>query len=230
MASIQPTKEIRRATPQDFPELQKLWWRAQLDSEVLEPRITDFQVVVEKGRIIAALGLQNAARQGKVYGEAIDEPARAEELRALLWPRIQTWSKNLGLWRLWTPLTGDFWTNNGFQPHDQATQPPPELNIDQTALLVLQLGPEPSRAAAAIGEIGLMEIASRERRTKFLAQKKMIAIYALIAFVITRLFLWSVIFHKHPRPLPKPPAFEHKVNTNNPPPNHDPDAPNMIKA
>lgn len=229
MASAQPTKDVRRATPQDFPELEKLWWRAQLDSEALEPRTTEFQVVVENGRIIGALGLQSAARQGKIYGEAVDDPARAEELRAILWQRIHTWAKNLGLWRLWTGLGGAFWANQGFQPHDASAQIPPEFSIEPTAFLVLQLGPEPSRAAAAIGEMGMIEVASRAQRTKFLTRTKVVALYLPLAmFLITRLFFWSVIFHKHPKPLPKPPAF--KVHTNQPPPKSEPESPNTIKA
>ena len=230
MASTQ--REIRRATPQDFPELQKLWWRAQFDSEALEPRITDFQIIVENGRIIAALGLQTAARQGKVYAEAIDEPDRTDELRALLWARIQTWAKNLGLWRLWTPLTGPCWTNNGFQPHDPNAQIPAELNTDQTAFLVLQLGPEPSRAADAIGEMGMMEVAVRARRTNFLTQRKMLALYVPLGAVIVRLIFVTIFFHNPPppRPLPKPPVLERKTGTNAPPKTPEPDAPNTIKA
>lgn len=229
MASTQP-REIRRATPEDFLELQKLWWRAQLDSEVLEPRITEFQIVIERGRIIAALGLQTAARQGKVYGEAIDEPDRADELRALLWSRVQTWANNLGLWRLWTSLNGSFWTNNGFQPQDATIQIPAELSGDQAPLLVLQLGPEPSRAAAALGEMGLMEIASRKRRMDFLTRKRMLVLYAPLVAVIVKLIIASIFSSTAPRPVPKPSELEHKADTNKPPEQKQPDDPSTIKA
>jgi N-acetylglutamate synthase-like GNAT family acetyltransferase len=201
-------REVRRATIQDVPQLLKLWWQDYPDSKSMGPRFAEFQVVVENGQIIATLGLHVADRQGKIYGEALVDPRRTDEMRALLWPRFQTLIKNFGLFRLWTALPGAFWTNNGFQPADPKVEIPTEFSIAQTPNLMLQLGPEPPKSAKAMGELAMAQEASRGRGKDFLAKAKAFALIAPpvmgLCFFAFRLVIISKVRVPHPQVYAKP--------------------------
>ncbi|MCX6904373.1 MAG: hypothetical protein NTW03_13020, partial [Verrucomicrobia bacterium] len=95
--------QVRRATVEDLPQLRPLWQAADLPVEGLEKRFTEFQVAqTDQGEIVAAIGLQISEGQGRLHSEAIGWFDSADQLRAQIWPRLQSVARNQGLSRLWT--------------------------------------------------------------------------------------------------------------------------------
>jgi len=109
----------RRATLDDLPALTALWQAVHLPSEELTRRITEFQVAeVADGKIVGAVGLQVAERQGRIHSEAFLDSALSDSLRPMLWDRIQTVARNHGLLRLWTQEQAPFWGRCGLVSAD----------------------------------------------------------------------------------------------------------------
>ena len=109
----------RRATLDDIAALAALWQAMHLPSEELTRRITEFQVAEgADGKIVGAVGLQVAERQGRVHSEAFLDSALSDSLRPMLWDRIQTVARNHGLLRLWTQEKAPFWNRCGLVSAD----------------------------------------------------------------------------------------------------------------
>ena len=88
-------------------------------AEDLARRVTEFQVAEgPEGKILGAVGLQIAERQGLIHSEAFSDFALAEQLRPLLWDRLHAVATNHGLLRLWTQEQAPFWNHCGLQRAD----------------------------------------------------------------------------------------------------------------
>jgi N-acetylglutamate synthase-like GNAT family acetyltransferase len=110
-------QDVRRATLDDLPQLMDLWRLEKLPAEVLERRFTEFQVVADPaGKILGAVGLQIADKQGRLHSELFPRYELADQLRPLLWERHKKVAQNHGLTRVWTQLTAPFWQTGDF--HD----------------------------------------------------------------------------------------------------------------
>ena len=112
-----PRLTTRRATVEDLPQLISLWKLEQLPTDVLEKRFTEFQVVSDDtGQVLAAIGIQISGAQGLLHAEAIARPEMGNELRQLLWKRLQVIIQNHALEKLWTENDVAFWREAGFEP------------------------------------------------------------------------------------------------------------------
>ena len=110
-----PLYTTRRATVEDLPQLIPLWRLEQLSAPSLEKRFTEFQVVSDDaGQVLAAIGFQVSGSDGWLHSESIARPENADQLRELLWNRLQVIIHNFALERLWTQLDFPFWRNKGF--------------------------------------------------------------------------------------------------------------------
>jgi len=110
---------VRRATLDDLTPLAALWQTMHLAHEELGKRVTEFQVAEDpEGKLLGAVGLQLAERQGRVHSEAFFDFAHADQLRPLLWERVQAVARNHGLLRLWTREQAPFWNHCGLQKAD----------------------------------------------------------------------------------------------------------------
>src|SRR5690242_10343011 len=79
---------IRRATLDDISALMALWQSMHLPAGELSKRVTEFQIAEStEAKLLGAVGLQMAERQGRVHSEAFSDFALAEQLRPLLWDR-----------------------------------------------------------------------------------------------------------------------------------------------
>lgn len=108
--------ESRRATIEDLPQLTVLWELERLPSDDLERRFTEFQVVLDEGgEVVGAVGLQIVRNHGLLHGESIGRPEIGDEVRELLWRRIQMVARNHSLDRIWTKLNAPFWRKTGFK-------------------------------------------------------------------------------------------------------------------
>lgn len=110
---MDPTSlSARRATIDDLPGLQSLWIEAGQPWEELEKFLAEFQVVAdESGALVAAIGLVVEGTEGLLHTETVAVAAAEldDELRALLWRRLQIVARNLGVVRLWTAEEAPFW-------------------------------------------------------------------------------------------------------------------------
>ena len=120
---------VRRATLDDIGQLTALWQSMQLPAEDLARRVTEFQVAESAdGKVLGAVGLQIAERQGLVHSEAFSDFALAEYLRPLLWDRLHSVATNHGLLRVWTQEQAPFWNHCGLLKADaEALQKLPAL-------------------------------------------------------------------------------------------------------
>jgi N-acetylglutamate synthase-like GNAT family acetyltransferase len=111
-----PVYRARRAHLDDLPALKALWETMRLPAADLEKHLTDFQVVHDSHQqIVGAVGFQMAQRHGRIHSEAFSDFGITDQVRPLLWTRIQTLSTNHGIYRVWTQERVPFWIQNGFQ-------------------------------------------------------------------------------------------------------------------
>lgn len=109
--------QVRRANLEDLDSLRTQWAAAHLPAQDLERRLTEFQVVQDaNGNVVGSIGFTMHQRYGLIHSETYANPADAEQLRPLIWTRINSLVLNHGINRLWTPERSAFWPNNGFQP------------------------------------------------------------------------------------------------------------------
>ncbi len=120
---------VRRATLDDLGHLTAMWQPMQFPVDDLAKRVTEFQVAESPdGKVLGAVGLQIAERQGLVHSEAFSDFALAEHLRPLLWDRVHAVATNHGLLRVWTREQAPFWNHCGLLQADaEALQKLPAL-------------------------------------------------------------------------------------------------------
>ena len=115
-----PKYRVRRATLDDIGQLTAMWESMYYPTEELARRVTEFQVAEGlDGKLLGALGLQIAERQGRVHSEAFSDFALSEQLRPLLWDRVHAMATNQGLLRVWTQEQAPFWNHCGLAKPDQ---------------------------------------------------------------------------------------------------------------
>ena len=111
---------MRRATLEDIGALTDLWKSMRFPAEDLSRRVTEFQVAESAdGKLLGALGMQMAEKQGRIHSEGFTDFSLAEQLRPLLWERIQSLATNHGLLRLWTKEDAPFWNRCGLVKADE---------------------------------------------------------------------------------------------------------------
>jgi N-acetylglutamate synthase-like GNAT family acetyltransferase len=136
---------VRRATVDDIEDLRKLWQQAGLSAEKLEPRLTEFQLVLSTtGEIVGAIGLHVEGKQGKLHSEAFIHPEHEDDFRPALWERVKIVAHNHGLVRLWTQELAPFYHHVGFQDVDDAlrAQLPTRFGDPHSQWSVIQLRDE----------------------------------------------------------------------------------------
>ena len=107
---------VRRATLDDIGPLTAMWESMHYPAPELARRVTEFQVAEgADGKVLGAVGLQMAERQGLIHSEAFSDFALAEQLRPLLWDRVHAVATNHGLLRIWTQERAPFWNHCGLQ-------------------------------------------------------------------------------------------------------------------
>jgi hypothetical protein len=105
---------VRRATLDDISQLTAIWKSMGFPADELAKRVTEFQVAEgAEGKVLGAVGLQIAQRQGRVHSEGFSDFALADQLRPLLWDRAHAVATNHGLFRLWTQEQAPFWSHCG---------------------------------------------------------------------------------------------------------------------
>ena len=85
----------------------------------LGKRVTEFQVAeTADGKLVGAVGVQMAEKQGRIHSEGLTDFSLADQLRPLLWERVHAVATNHGLLRLWTQEQAPFWNHCGLVKAD----------------------------------------------------------------------------------------------------------------
>ena len=113
-----PNAQVRRATIDDLQQLAQLWEEEHLPKETLEKRFKEFQLATgEDGQILGAIGLEISGLEGHLHSEAFAHPEHADDLRNLLWDRLQIQAQNHGLVRIWSRLAASLPSPGRDNPH-----------------------------------------------------------------------------------------------------------------
>jgi N-acetylglutamate synthase-like GNAT family acetyltransferase len=189
------TYRVRRATTDDVSQLNSLWKSAQLPAVELEKRFTEFQVAESvDGKIVGTIGLQIANSEGKIHSEAYTDFALTDQLRPLLWERLQSVANNHGLFRVWTDEPAPFWKKDcGFveASADVMAKIPALFSVDKKNWLVLQLKEDRAAPNSLEAEFARLRADEQERNEKLHQQAR---VFRGIAWGLAGLlFIFTII-------------------------------------
>ena len=191
-----PQYRARRATVEDLPQLISLWQLEQLPAASLEKRFKEFQVVSDAaGQVVGTIGLQVNGGQGVLHGESVAKPEMADQVRELLWVRVQAMIHNHALERLWTPNSTPFWRTKGFAPASAAEMEtlPAEFRENGNHWHVLTLR-TPDANAAIEREFALIQALQQEEKAKMQATVAWMKRAAFAALFLLMLIAAGAIF------------------------------------
>jgi len=179
---------VRRATLDDIGQLTEIWKAMRYPVEDLSKRITEFQVAENtEGKIDGALGLEIAQRQGRIHSEGFSDFSLADQLRPLLWERINVVATNHGLLRLWTQEQAPFWNRCGLVKPDVETMEklPAVWRTLPPAWQTLKLKDDVESLISLDKEFALFMESEKQRTQKAFQQARILKLLAtLIAFAL----------------------------------------------
>jgi hypothetical protein len=188
---------VRRATLDDMRDLTALWESMGFAIEDLAKRVTEFQVVESaEGRVIGAVGMQIAERQGLIHSEAFTDFALADPLRPLLWERIQSLAHNHGLHRLWTREAAPFWHQCGLErPEPELLEKLPAMWRGHTSgWLTIKLKEDIEAVLSADKEFAQFMQSERQRTERALQQARVLKQVATVIAVILLILVLGAAF------------------------------------
>lgn len=202
--SPNPAYQLRRATLEDLPQLNKLWQEAHLSPTELDKRFTEFQLAIDaRGQIAAALGLHINKLHGQIHSEAFADPNLAAEIRPLLWQRILTVAKNNGIVRLWTLPTAKFYREQGMTDIDDTIRArlPEGFGSPMADWITLKLKEENQSAISLEKEFEIFAQAQRDESERLLSQAKAFRVFAygLLVLALGALGLLAVFLTRMKR-------------------------------
>ena len=196
---------VRRATLDDIGQLTALWESMYYPTEALARRVTEFQVAEGlDGKVLGALGLQIAERQGRVHSEAFSDFALAEHLRPLLWDRVHAVATNHGLLRVWTQEQAPFWNHCGLLKADaEALAKLPALwRGSSSAWLTLKLRDDVETVMSLDKEFAAFMQSEKQRTERVFRHARALKTFAtVIAFaLLIAVVAWAVsLFLRNPQ-------------------------------
>ena len=189
---------VRRATLDDIGPLTALWESMRFPAEALAKRVTEFQVAESgEGRLLGATGLQIAERQGLIHSEAFTDFALADQLRPLLWERLQAVAANHGLHRVWTQETAPFWHHCGLQRPEPETleKLPAAWRGHTTGWLSLKLKEDIEAVVLLDKEFALFVQSERQRTERAFQRARILKqIATLIALALLIMVLGGAVW------------------------------------
>jgi len=173
-------------------------------AEDLARRITEFQVAEgERAVVLGAIGLQIADRQGFIHSEGFTDFALADQLRPLLWERLQAVATNHGLLRLWTLEQAPFWAHSGLlKPDAEALQKLPAAWSNPSSVwLTLKLKDDLAEVISVDKEFTLFMESEKRRTERAFQQARLLKLVAtLIAAAVLLVVVGGafVLLRKNP--------------------------------
>ena len=182
-----------------------MWESMYYPTEELARRVTEFQVAEgPDGKVLGALGLQIAERQGRVHSEAFSDFALSEQLRPLLWDRVHAVATNQGLLRVWTQEQAPFWNHCGLAKPDQEAleKLPAAWRGSSSDWRALKLRDDVETVISADKEFAVFMQSEKQRTEQIFQRARMmkniatVLAFALLAVVI----VWGVrMFLRNPQ-------------------------------
>jgi N-acetylglutamate synthase-like GNAT family acetyltransferase len=195
---------VRRATLDDIGQLTAIWESMQYPTQALARRVTEFQVATDPdGKVLGALGLQIAERQGRVHSEAFGDFALAEHLRPLLWDRVHAVATNQGLLRVWTQEQAPFWNHCGLVKADAEAleKLPAPWRVPSPAWLTLKLKDDVEAVLSLDKEFALFMQSEKQRTEQVFQQARAFKTFAMLVAValLIAVAVWGVsLFLRNP--------------------------------
>jgi hypothetical protein len=171
----------------------------------LAKRITEFQVAAEDdGKVLGAVGLQIAEKQGRIHSEAFADFSLAENLRPELWERLQAVGTNNGLLRLWTQEKAPFWNRCGLTKPDEETlqKLPAVWRGLPEPWMTLKLREDVQEVISADKEFALFMESERQRTAKTFQQARALKFVATVVAIIVLIFVMVgafLVLRKNPQ-------------------------------
>ena len=183
----------------DLPQLRQLWLEYQFPVHDLEKRFTEFKVATsETGDLLGGLGLQICGHHANLHSEAFTRPELEDELRQLIWERLQVVAVNRGIVRFWTQETAPFWIHYaGFKELGNGERPglPPSWADAHTRWLTLALREEPEPTTVIAQQLDWFKAQQQESMKRVLFQAKVVrgaatfmAFMVFVALVLAGLY------------------------------------------
>ena len=172
--------------------------------EELAKRVTEFQIAEgPDGKLLGAVGLQIAQRQGRVHREAFTDFSLSEQLRPLLWERVHAVAMNHGLLRLWTQEQAPFWSHCGLLPPDAAAleKLPEAWRTPGANWLTLKLKEELESVISLDKEFALFMESEKQRTERAFQHARLLKFFAtLLAVAVLVLVLAGafILFRRNP--------------------------------
>jgi N-acetylglutamate synthase-like GNAT family acetyltransferase len=199
-----PKSRVRRATLEDLGSLTALWKTMDFDTSELARRVTEFQLAEDgDGKLLGAVGLQIANKQGLLHSEAFNDFSLADILRPLIWERLHSVAVNHGLLRLWTREQAPFWNQCGLQHADEALleKLPKAWNNSSAKWLTLKLKDDIETLISVDKEFALFMESEKQKTQRALAQAKVLKFIAtLLALALFGVVMAGAVyvFKKNP--------------------------------
>jgi len=178
---------VRRATLDDLPQLTDLWAAMRFPQEELSKRVTEFQIAEgAEGKVHGAIGLQIAERQGRVHSEAFGDFALAEQLRPLLWDRLQSIARNHGLVRIWTQEKAPFWNHCGLLSADEDAREklPMVWRNERSDWLTLKLREDLETVMSLDKEFAMFMESEKQRTARAFQHARLLKLVAIFIAVV----------------------------------------------
>ncbi len=172
----------------------------QYPVESLSKRVTEFQVAENAdGKVLGALGLQIAERQGLIHSEVFADFSLADQLRPLLWDRAHAVATNHGLLRIWTQEQAPFWNHCGLlRAEPEVLEKLPALWRGPSASwLTLKLKDDVETALSLDKEFALFMQSEKQRTEQVFRQartlKTVVTVGALLLMIAVAAWLVSLL-------------------------------------
>jgi hypothetical protein len=189
---------VRRATLDDIGPLTTLWQSMHFPADDLAKRITEFQIAESADqKLLGAIGLQISERQGCLHSEGFTDFALADELRPILWERLQSVATNHGLVRLWTAEQAPFWGRCGLSkadPESLQKLPAPWRNL-KGQWLTLKLKEDIEEVISADKEFALFMEAERQRTQRAFQQARVLKFIAMLVALAVLFLVMAGAFY-----------------------------------
>jgi N-acetylglutamate synthase-like GNAT family acetyltransferase len=197
--------QVRRATVDDLPQLRALWQAMGITEADLDKRLTEFQVAQSAdGQLIGALAMRIAEGQGLIHHEAFADFSVADEIRPLLWERMQAVATNHGLVRIWTREAAPFWNHCGLTPAspETLTKLPAPWQVRDARWLVFQRREEITGPHSTEKEFEMFMQAEKQRTQSTLEQAKLLkTIATVLAIMLAVVVIGAAIYLLRKNPM-----------------------------
>ncbi len=175
-----------------------IWESMKFPADLLAKRVTEFQVAeTAEGQVCGGVGLQIAQRQGLIHSEGFADFGLSEQLRPLLWDRLQSVATNHGLLRLWTAEQAPFWSHCGLQKPDNEAMAklPGHWRTLSDSWLTLKVKDDFEEVISAEKEFALFMESEKQRSHRAIQQAKVLKLIAtIIAFALLLLVILGALF------------------------------------